>query len=156
PGPRTIEGTAKLTLSAGEFNLPANEEGQEARRVSIPEFTGDITLANSVITVRSLQMRIGDSDISGQGSFNLDTYAYSINAQGKNIDLAQVSDAVSEKVRFTGKASVSVTGEGKWGNSEDWSDLNLNATIQGQNVALNGRDLGNAKMVAFTDNGLLR
>jgi len=156
PGPRTIHGVAKVTLSAGEFNLPANEEGQDATRVSVPEFRGDVTIADSVISVQNLRMRAGDSDVSGQGSFNLDTYAYSINAQGKNLDLARVSNAVSEKVRLTGTADVNLVGKGEWGKNDDWSNLNLNATIQGQNVALNGRDLGNAKLVAFTESGLLK
>src|SRR5205085_1670382 len=47
-------------------------------------------------------------------------------------------------------------GQGKWGNTEDWSELNLNALIQGQNVMFNGRDLGNAKVTAVTENGLLK
>lgn len=155
PGPRTIEGTAKLSLSGGEFIRPGEEEGQE-KKISVPEFTGNITLANSVLSVEDLRMRVGDSDIAGQGSFNLDTYAYSVNAEGKNIDLAQLSDAVSENVVVTGKADLKVVGQGKWGNVDDWSDVNLNATIQGQNVALNGRELGDAKIVAFTQGGLLK
>jgi translocation and assembly module TamB len=155
PGPRTIEGTAKLTLAAGEFNLPAQEEGQEARKVSVPEFTGDITLANSQLSVQNLRMRVGDSDISGQGTYNFDTYQYSINAEGKNVDLSQLSDAV-ELPHLAGKADVSITGQGQWGKAEDWSKVNLNATIQGHNVTIEGRDLGDAKLVAFTDNGILK
>jgi translocation and assembly module TamB len=158
PGPRTVEGTANLSLSAGEFNVPAEEADQEPKKISVPEFTGNITLANSVVSVENLRMRVGDSDIAGKGSFNLDTYEYSVNAEGKNLDLAQVSDAVdpSQKLQMTGKADVTVTGAGKWGKNDDWSDINVNATIQGQNVAINGRDLGNAKVVAFTDQGLLK
>ena len=91
PGPRTVEGSAKLTIAAAEFNRPAQEEGQEAKKISVPEFAGDITLSNSVINVQNLHMRVGDSDIAGQGSYNLDTYEYSINAEGKNVDLAQVA-----------------------------------------------------------------
>ncbi|HEX8092163.1 MAG TPA: hypothetical protein VF762_25170, partial [Blastocatellia bacterium] len=95
PGPRTIEGTANLSLSAGEFNLPGDEEGAEGtRKISVPEFTGNITIANSVLNVENLRMRVGESDIAGHGSFNLDTYAYSVDAEGKNIDLATVADAV--------------------------------------------------------------
>lgn len=156
PGPRTIEGTAKLSLNAGEFNLPATEEGQDVKKVNVPEFTGDITIANSELSVQNLNMRVGDSDIKGEGRFNLDTYAYSVNAEGKNIDLAQVSSAASESLILSGKADVTLTGQGKWGNSDDWSELNLNATIQGQDVSINGRDVGDAKIVAFTDSGLLK
>jgi translocation and assembly module TamB len=156
PGPRTVEGTAKLSLNAGEFNLPATEEGQDVKKVSVPEFTGDITIANSELSVQNLNMRVGDSEIKGEGRFNLDTYAYSVNAEGRNIDLAQVSSAASESLILAGKADVTVKGQGKWGNSEDWSDLNLNATIQGQNVSINGRDVGDAKVVAFTNSGLLK
>jgi translocation and assembly module TamB len=155
PGPRTVEGTAKLSLSAAEFMLPGEEEGKD-EKFSIPEFTGDITFANSVLNVENLRMRVEDSDIVGQGSFNLDTYAYSVNAEGKNIPLNRVAHAVSDSVNMTGKADLKVVGQGKWGNSDDWSDVNLNATIQGQGVTLNGRDLGDAKVVAFTENGLLK
>ncbi|HWP44626.1 MAG TPA: translocation/assembly module TamB domain-containing protein, partial [Blastocatellia bacterium] len=153
PGPRTIEGTADVSLSAAEFNLPAAEEGQDSRTVSVPQFTGNVKIANSVLSVDDLRMQIGESQIAGQGMFNLDTYAYSINAEGKNIDLSQIGRAASENLQLTGLADVTVTGQGTW---DDWSDINLNATIQGREVMLNGRDLGDAKLVAFTQDGLLR
>jgi len=155
PGPRTIEGTAKLELAAVEITPPPAEEGQEPKKISIPEFTGDITLANSLINVQNLRMRIGESDIAGQGSYNLDTYEYSINADGKNIDLAQLSDA-ADTVRLTGRADVKVVGQGQWGKAEDWSNVHVNATIQGHNVAIEGRDFGDAKVVAFTEGGILK
>ena len=77
----------------------------------MPEFAGDITLSNSVINVQNLRMRVGDSEIVGQGSYNLDTYEYSINADGKNIDLAKISDA-AETAALTGKADVNIVGQG--------------------------------------------
>ncbi|HKP11300.1 MAG TPA: hypothetical protein VJZ91_04290, partial [Blastocatellia bacterium] len=157
PGPRSIEGTANLSLNAGEFKLPSPEEGQEEARISIPEFTGNISFANSELTVQNLRMRIGsESEVQGEGRFNLDTYAYSLNAQGKRIDLSDLSQKLSEGVRLAGTADVTITGQGKWGSADDWSELNLNAQIQGQNVSFNGRDLGNAKVVAFTEGGLLK
>ncbi|MEK6323484.1 MAG: translocation/assembly module TamB domain-containing protein [Acidobacteriota bacterium] len=155
PGPRTVEGSARLTIAAAEFNQPAQEEGQEAKKISVPEFAGDITLSNSVINVQNLRMRVGDSEIAGQGSYNLDTYEYSINAEGKNVDLAQLSDA-ADTVKLTGKADVTIVGQGQWGKAEDWSKVQLNATIQGHNVAIEGRDFGDAKLVAFTDGGILK
>jgi translocation and assembly module TamB len=155
PGPRTVEGSAKLTIAAAEFNRPAEEEGQEAKKISVPEFAGDITLSNSVINVQNLHMRVGDSDIAGQGSYNLDTYEYSINAEGKNLDLAQLSEDAGT-IQLTGKADVTIVGQGQWGKAEDWSKVQLNATIQGHNVAIEGRDFGDAKVVAFTDGGILK
>jgi translocation and assembly module TamB len=153
PGPRTIEGTAKLTLAAAEFNR--QEEGQQAKKVSVPEFAGDVTLSRSVISVQNLRMRVGDSDITGQGTYNLDTYEYSINADGKNVDLAQVSEA-ADIVQLTGKADVSIVGQGRWGKAEDWSGVRVDATIQGHNVTVAGRDFGDAKVVALTENGILK
>ncbi len=159
PGPRTIEGTAKLSLSAGEFIVPGEEEGKE-KRVSVPEFTGDITLANSIVSVQNLRMQVGDSSIAGQGSFNLDTNAYSISAQGRNIDLAALADAASREgespISITGRADIDVTGQGVWRSKDDWEGLGLNATIQGHNVIMNGRELGDAKLVATTQDGTLR
>jgi len=155
PGPRTVEGTAKLTLAAGEFTFQAQEEGQEATKVSVPEFSGDLSLSKSVISVQNLRMLVGESEIVGQGTYNLDTYEYSINADGKNIDLAKVSDAANT-AKLTGKADVTVVGQGRWGKAEDWSAVNFNATIQGHNVSIEGRDFGDAKVVAFTDSGILK
>jgi translocation and assembly module TamB len=155
PGPRTVEGTAKLTLAAGEFTFAALEEGQEATKVSVPEFTGDLRLSKSVISVQNLRMLVGDSEIVGQGTYNLDTYEYSINGDGKNIDLAKVSNA-ADIAKLTGKADVTVVGQGRWGKAEDWSGVNFNATIQGHNVAIEGRDFGDARVVAFTDSGILK
>ncbi|HSB12180.1 MAG TPA: translocation/assembly module TamB domain-containing protein [Blastocatellia bacterium] len=155
PGPRTVEGTANLTLAAAEFNQPAQEEGQEDKKISVPEFTGDLALSKSVINVQNLRMRVGDSEITGQGTYNLDTYEYSINAEGKNLDLARLSDA-AQTVKVTGNADVIVAGQGKWGKADDWSGVQVNATIQGHNVAVEGRDFGDAKLVAFTEGGILK
>ena len=155
PGPRTIEGTAKLSLAAGEFTIQAQEEGQEPTKVSVPEFAGELTLAKSVVSIQNLKMIVGDSEIVGQGTYNLDTYEYSINADGKNIDLAKVSDA-AETAKLTGKADVTIVGQGKWGKAEDWSGVSFNATIQGRNVAIEGREFGDAKVVAFTESGILK
>ncbi|HET9529302.1 MAG TPA: AsmA-like C-terminal region-containing protein, partial [Blastocatellia bacterium] len=153
PGPRTIEGTANISLNTAEFNVPAEEEGKDARSISVPEFTGNVKIANSVLSVDDLRMQIGESQIAGQGTFNLDTYAYSLNAEGKNIDLNQIAQAAAENVQLTGQADVTVTGQGIW---DDWSDINLNATIQGKDVRFNGRELGDAKLVARTEDGQLR
>ena len=155
PGPRTLEGTAKLSLAAAEFILQPQEEGQEATNISVPEFTGDLAISGSVINVQNLRMVVGDSEIAGQGTYNLDTYEYSINADGKNIDLARVSNA-ADTAKLTGKADVTIVGQGRWGKAEDWSGVNFNATIQGHNVAIEGRDFGDAKVVAFTDGGILK
>src|SRR5262249_19745842 len=130
---------------------------QDVKKVSIPEFTGNVTFANSELVVQNLHLRAFDSaDISGEGRFNLDTYAYALKATGKNVDLANLSDAALEGVQLAGTADVSITGQGKWGDVDDWSDLNLNAEIQGHNVMFNGRDLGNARLTANTEGGLLK
>lgn len=157
PGPRSIEGTANLTLSAGEFNPPATDDEQDVAKVSIPEFTGNITIANSVLVAQNIRLRISnETEVQGEGRFNLDTYEYSLNAQGKKIDLSELSQRLSDSLRLTGTADVTITGQGKYGNTEDWSQLNLNAEIQGQNVSINGRDVGNAKITAVTESGLLK
>jgi translocation and assembly module TamB len=155
PGPRTLEGTAKVSLAAAEFILQPQEEGQEPTNISVPEFTGDLAVSGSVINVQNLRMVVGDSEIAGQGTYNLDTYEYSINADGKNIDLARVSNA-ADTAKLTGKADVTIVGQGRWGKAEDWSGVNFNATIQGHDVAIEGRDFGDAKVVAFTDGGILK
>ncbi len=59
-------------------------------------------------------------------------------------------------INLTGRADLTVTGQGRWGDVDDWSQVNLNATIQGKDVRLDGRELGDAKIVAYTDNGLLK
>jgi translocation and assembly module TamB len=154
PGPRTIEGTARVSFTAGEFTLPSPEEDQEDRKISVPEFAGEVTLSNSVINVENLRMRVGDSDIQGKGSFNLDTYAYTVDASGKNLDLAKLSDA-AETVKLSGTADVVITGQGKWGNTDDWSEANLNATIEGHSVSIGGRDVGDATLTAVTEDGIV-
>ncbi|HWO02399.1 MAG TPA: translocation/assembly module TamB domain-containing protein, partial [Blastocatellia bacterium] len=159
PGPRTIEGSAKVSITAGEFILPSSEEGKDTEKTSVPELSGDVTIANSELVVQNLRMRIGDKTaISGQGRFNLDTYAYSVNAEGKNIDLAVVSERLSDmmNVSLTGTADLVVSGQGKWGNSDDWSEANLNATIEGHSVGIGGRDVGDAKLTAVTENGVVK
>ncbi|MCI0491027.1 MAG: translocation/assembly module TamB domain-containing protein [Blastocatellia bacterium] len=153
PGPRTIEGTANVTLSGGEFNLPSTDESEETRKVSVPEFAGQVTIANSIVTARDIRLLVADSTITGQGTYNLDTYEYSLDAEGKNIDLSRLGEAIPPSVRLTGRADLTVAGQGKW---DDISDINLNATLQGHDVSLNGRSLGDAKVIAFGEGGLLK
>jgi translocation and assembly module TamB len=153
PGPRTVEGTADLTLTAAEFNIPSTEGEEKAKRVSMPEFTAKVTFANSALSLQNLWLRAGDSTVTGQLYFNLDTYAYSINAQGRNIDLAQVSELLSDVMRVSGRADLVIAGQGDW---DDWATINLNATMQGHSVTLSGHDLGDAKLVAYTQDGLLK
>lgn len=153
PGSRTITGTADVSLSGGEFNLPAGEGEDEPTKKSVPEFAGKITIADSVLKVDDLRMQVGDSAIAGQGSFNLDTYAYSVNAEGKNIDLGNVSDAFSETTGLGGRADLTIKGSGAW---DEWSTSALNANVQGRNVTFRGRSLGDAKLLATTEGGLLK
>jgi translocation and assembly module TamB len=160
---RKLTGTANITLSEAEFSVPQDEEeeGAAAKKITVPEFVGNIAIQNSVVNVQNLQMKVNDSLITGTGSFNLDTYEYAVNAEGKGVDLAELSDAFKSSegggVSLTGLADLNVKGQGFWGkdNSDDWSRVNLNATLQGQNVAINGRDVGDAKIVAFTENGIV-
>jgi translocation and assembly module TamB len=154
PGRRTVSGTADVSISSARFIVPSSEEGKEAEPISVPEFVGEVAIENSVMSVKDLRMQVGDARIVGQGSFNLDTYQYSINAEGKEIDLERLSlAATSDSVHLTGQANLAVEGDGKW---DEWSDIRLKATIQGENVTLNGRDIGAARVVAFTQSGLLK
>lgn len=154
---RQLTGTANISLVNGEFN-PNQEEGKEAKPVSVPEFVGNITFANSVISVDNLRMKVADSLLTGKGYFNLDTYAYSVDAEGKGVDLSQIADRLSEGLQASGVADLNIKGEGKWGkdNSDDWSNINLNATIQGKDITINGRELGDAKVTAVTENGIVK
>jgi translocation and assembly module TamB len=156
PGPRTIEGTARVSLADAEFNTFSSKDSDEMEKVSVPEFTGDLSFAQSVLTVNNLRMRAGDSEVVGQGRLNLDTYEYSIDAGAQNVDLARVSGALPENVSLSGRADLKLVGQGKFGKSDDWSELRLNGTIDGRSVAINGRDLGDAKLTAVTENGLLK
>jgi translocation and assembly module TamB len=153
PNSRTLSGTGQVSIRDAGFSVRSDEEGKEPKRFSVPEFVGDVRIENTVLKVDDLRMQIGDARIAGQGTFNLDTYEYAINAEGKGLDLGELSRAASDSVSLAGRADVTVIGDGKW---DEWSDIRLRATIQGRSVALNGRDIGDAKLTAFTDNGLLR
>ncbi len=152
PGPRTVDGSAEVTLTAAEFNPSSDEDEKAAKKISVPEFKGQVSFANSVLSVKDLTMRIGDSQMSGLATINLDTYAYTINAEGKNLDLAELSERANS-VKMSGRADFTVTGQGMW---KEWATTNLSGTLQGKNVTIEGRDLGDAKLVAVTDNGVLR
>ena len=154
---RKLTGSANLSLSGGEFN-PSQEEGKDAIPISVPEFVGNLTFADSVISVDNLRMKVADSLLTGKGFFNLDTYAYSVDAEGKSIELSQIAERLSDSLQVSGIADLTIKGEGKWGkdNSDDWSNVNLNATIQGKDVMVNGRELGGAKVTAITENGIVK
>jgi translocation and assembly module TamB len=154
---RKLTGTANVSLSAAEFNPSADEE-KEAQIISVPEFVGNLTFANSVISVDNLRMKVSDSLITGKGFFNLDTYAYSVDAEGKGVELSQIAEAIAENLQVSGIADVNIKGEGKWGkdNTDDWSNVHLSATIQGKDVVVNGRELGDAKVTAITENGIVK
>jgi translocation and assembly module TamB len=152
PGPRTIRGTGEISLSAAEFNVPSQEGEEQSRKVSVPLLTGKVSFDNNVLSVQGLQMRLDSSTINGELSFNFDNYQYTIDASGHNVDLSRLGHAVSDSLDLTGQAEISVKGRGDW---DDWSTTDVKATIQGHSVALNGRDLGDARLEAHTDNGLL-
>ena len=152
PGPRTIRGSGNVSLSAAEFNIPSTEGEEQTKTVSVPEFAGAVSFENNVLSVRDLQMKAGDTSIAGKLTFNLDTYAYSIDAEGKNVDLAKVSEVLPDSVKLTGRTDIAIAGQGDW---DDWSTINLNADILGHGVEINGRPLGDAKLTASTQNGLL-
>jgi translocation and assembly module TamB len=154
PGPRTIRGSANVSVTGAEFNIPPLLEGkEEPTKMSVPEFAGEVTFENSVLSVQNLQAQIGDSHFDGQFTFNVDTYAYAANVQGRNVDLANVAGALSDTAGLAGTADLVVKGQGDW---DDWSTISLNAIIQGHGVSYAGRDFGDAKLAAFTDNGLLK
>jgi translocation and assembly module TamB len=153
PGPRTIRGGGEISLSAAEFNVPSQEGEDKSKKVSVPLLTGKVSFDNNVLSVQGLQMRLENSTINGELSFNFDNYEYSIDAGGQNVDLARLGHAVSDGLDMTGQAEISVKGRGNW---DDWSTTDVKAVIQGHNVALNGRDLGDARLEAHTDNGLLK
>ncbi|HUK91573.1 MAG TPA: translocation/assembly module TamB domain-containing protein, partial [Blastocatellia bacterium] len=154
PGPRTIQGGGNVSVTAAEFNIPSLSEGKdEPSKMSVPEFAGEVTFQNSVLTVQNLQAQIGESRLKGTFSFNLDTYSYNADVEGKNIDLAQMAGALSDNAPLTGSADLSVKGHGDW---DDWSTITLQAEIQGHNVSYAGREFGNAKLTANTEAGLLK
>src|SRR5262249_3726187 len=96
PGPRTIRGGGDISLSSAEFNVPSQEGEEQTRKVSVPLLTGKVTFDNSLLSVEGVQMRIENSTITGQLSFNFDTYAYNVNASGQNIDLSRLGHAISD------------------------------------------------------------
>ena len=152
PGPRTIDGSAEVTLSAAEFNVTSTDDESGPSKISVPEFKGQVTFSDSVLSVKDLNMKIGDSQVSGNGAFNLDTYAYSLTAEGKDLDLGELSQRL-DSVKMSGRADLTVAGQGSW---KEWSDINLNGTLQGRNVIIEGRDFGDAKLSASTANGILK
>ncbi|HEY6333721.1 MAG TPA: YdbH domain-containing protein, partial [Blastocatellia bacterium] len=154
PGPRTIKGTANVSISNAEFNLPNLSEGKDDEtKMSVPQFVGEVGFENSVLTVRDLQARIGDSQFDGHFSFNLDTYSYVANVEGKNIDLGRVAGAFTDSAPVAGTADLSIKGQGDW---DDWSTITLQAVIQGHGVSYAGRDFGDAKLTATTEAGILK
>lgn len=153
PGPRSISGVANVSLSAAQFNVPSIEDDETTVTKSIDELTGKVTIANSVLTVEDLRLLFAGNRITGRGTFNLDTYQYSVNGQGANIDLSQLADVLPETTGLAGQADVSITGSGTW---DDWSSSTLDASIQGTDVSFRGRELGDAGISARTQNGILR
>jgi translocation and assembly module TamB len=153
PGPRTIRGSGEISLSSAEFKVPSQEGEDQTKKVSVPVLTGKVTFDNNVLSVQNLQMRIENSTIEGQLSFNFDTYAYNINAGGKDIDLSRLGHAISDSLDMTGQAEITVNGEGNW---DDWSTTHVKASIQGHNVTVNTKELGDARLEAHTENGLLK
>ncbi|PYP89621.1 MAG: hypothetical protein DMF61_02835 [Blastocatellia bacterium AA13] len=154
PGPRTLKGSADITLKAAEFVVPSTDSTDDetvTKRFSVPEFTGQVTIADSVLNAPNVRLQLGDSDISGKFTLNLDTYAYSVDAKGNNVDLGQVD--LSDNLKLGGTANVTITSEGEWDN---WSNVKVDAAIRGKDVVINGRQFGDASLVASTQGGILK
>ncbi|HKV39897.1 MAG TPA: translocation/assembly module TamB domain-containing protein, partial [Blastocatellia bacterium] len=153
PGPRTIHGTGDISLSGAEFNIPPGPDNPEPKKLSVPELNGKVSFDNSLLSVRDLRLKVNDGDFNGTLTYNFDTYAYSLDAAGKDLDLSQVGQAISDSAGLSGHADLTVKGQGFW---DDWSTLNLDAKIQGHGVEYAGRQFGDANLTAYTDHGVLQ
>jgi translocation and assembly module TamB len=103
-------------------------------------------IANQKVRLTSVTVDENLGKITANGSYDLKSHRFEVDAKGSGIDVARIQWTRRENLAVTGKLAFSVTGSGTF----DDPRLEAHATLAG--LALGGETIGGLELVAHTAN----
>jgi translocation and assembly module TamB len=135
---RALGGSGWVQLSSGTFY------GEPVSRIRAQG-----TMANDVISLASITLAGASGNVSANGSYDINSRQFQVNAQGAGIDIAKVDWLRQQGWSATGKLGFSARGSGTFNDPQ----LAGNATLS--NLAIGGEAVGGLEFVAHTTNQTL-
>lgn len=139
--PGEMQGEANLSSGAGTIN------GQP-----FDGFDSRITFAGTLVNIEKFEARFGDGFLRADGTYETETTVFDVDVEGKNIDLARVRPFIPNSQDlpvFSGAVDLTAKATGE---ALEFSTWNINFNGRGQNVAFDGRNLGELTFNGVTEN----
>ena len=107
------------------------------------------TMVNQVIKLSSLTLNGPAGTVTGNGSFDLNSHRFQVDAHGASIDLAKIEALRRQRLQSTGKLNFSMLGSGTPADPR----LEVHATLNP--LAVGGQTMGALEFTAHTANRTL-
>lgn len=150
--------SGSLTGEAHLTGLPASPTGVATVNLvdgTIQGQTAETATARVVFDGRTArldraELRFAQGQLTASGEYNLKTNDFQLQGRADNVDLNQLASSLDLSANVEGTANGTFRASG---NTGDIGELKVEATAQGQNVAVNGRSAGELNLTAHTSPG---
>ncbi|HEY6400158.1 MAG TPA: translocation/assembly module TamB domain-containing protein, partial [Blastocatellia bacterium] len=141
--PGAPKGTATINLINGMIG------GQSAELAA-----ASLVFDGNHMRLSRAEVRLPQGKFTADGDMDLNSYAFQVKGRVENLDLAGIVNAAeAANLAATGTINADIQVSG---NAKDIEQLNLEGAAQGQNVTINGRQVGQLSLTARTSqNGRL-
>lgn len=139
--PNEMQGEANLTSGAGTIN------GQP-----FDGFDSRVVFAGTLVNIEKFETKFGDGFLRANGTYDTDSTVFDLNVEGRNIELARVRPFIPNSQDlpvFSGAVDLNAKATGE---ALEYSTWNVNFNGRGQNVAFDGRNLGELTFNGVTEN----
>ncbi|CAN5849978.1 hypothetical protein BH20ACI4_BH20ACI4_28160 [soil metagenome] len=139
--PGNMEGEANITSGAGTLN------GQP-----FDGFDSRVTFAGTLVTVEKFNAKFGAGTLQANGTYDTASSQFNFDVKGENVDLTRVRPFIpnsQDLPNFTGTVNLTAKATG---DADDSATFNINFDGSGQNVAFDGRNLGEITFNGNTEN----
>ena len=139
--PDNMQGEANITSGAGTLN------GQP-----FDGFDSRVNFAGTLVTVERFNAKFGEGNLQANGTYDTASSIFDFDVKGENVDLTRVRPFIPNSQNlpvFTGTANLTAKATGDF---DDPTTFNVNFSGSGQNVAFDGRNLGEITFNGNTEN----
>ncbi|MFN2455377.1 MAG: translocation/assembly module TamB domain-containing protein [Pyrinomonadaceae bacterium] len=139
--PNAANGNADLRFGAGRIS------GQPFESI-----VARATFSGSNLNLENIDARFDAGRVTANGTFDFQTQAVNLQAQGNNIRLdrlAAFAGNASSLPQLTGTANITASATG---TLKDFSSLQVNINGEGRDVTINGRQAGTLSLIGRTEN----
>ncbi len=139
--PNNLQGEANVSSGAGTIN------GEQ-----FDGFDAKATFAGKLVNLENFTAKFGDGSLQARGTYTTDTQNFNFDVTGRSIDIARVRAFIPNSTslpEITGALNLTAKAVGTVSDSRTY-DINFNGG--GQNVFVNGNQLGAATFAGKTEN----